>query len=184
MNLFVVEDGIAKVHPETILVEPFKKIWERDTSKKKENAVKDMTFINFMASPFTSNIFKDILDMKKREEKIIESCFKGDYKPDEDVYSAIDWCTKQYLMDMSLSYRTLIAAKTSAENLNDFLINVDLNERNEKGYPMYKPAEITRATKDLAQQIDAIKKLEISVMEEYKESSRTRATSIINPLEK
>ena len=33
-SLFIVEGNIAKPNPETLLIEPFKTIWERDTDEE------------------------------------------------------------------------------------------------------------------------------------------------------
>lgn len=183
MYLFIIENGICKPNPETILFEPFKHIWDRDRTVKKETAIKDFTYINFMVSPFTSNPFKDLMNKDERTEKIIKSCFQGNYKPDKKVLDVIKWCEDTYLKDMSLSYKTLISAKVSTDKLNTFLSSVSLTTVNDKGMPLYKPVDITRAIKDLSIQMEAIKKLELTVMEEYKETARTRARAVINPLE-
>lgn len=48
--LFIVENNIAKPNTETLLIEPFKTIWERDKTKDKEQAIKEFTFIELMSS--------------------------------------------------------------------------------------------------------------------------------------
>ena len=48
--LFIVENNIAKPNTETLLIEPFKTIWERDKTEDKGQAIKEFTFIELMSS--------------------------------------------------------------------------------------------------------------------------------------
>ena len=38
-HLFIVENNIAKPNTETLLISPFKEIWERDKSKDKSQVI-------------------------------------------------------------------------------------------------------------------------------------------------
>ena len=165
MDIFIVENGIAKPTEYILGIEPFKKIWERDKSEKKDKAMKDFTFIEYYTSPKITNPFRDI-EESKREKKIIENIrMLKDYKPDKLVWEGVKKY-KEMLFEWSISYRLYLAAKKAVENLRVFLENVDLNERNDKGVPIYKPKDVTTALNDISKIVDNLQQLERKLFDE------------------
>lgn len=165
MDIFVIDKGIIKPTDFVLGISPFKEIWDRDKSDKKDRAIKDFTFIEYYVSPKTINPFKDIRE-EEREKKIIEtvSILKG-YKPDKLVWQAVDRY-KEMLYQWSKSYRLYTAAMKAIENLRDFLETVDVSEKNDKGMPIYKPKDITNALKDINSIISNLKDLERNIFDE------------------
>lgn len=84
--LFVVENSIAKPNTETLLIEPFKTIWERDKTKDKEQAIKEFTFIELMSSKKRSNPYAGYAD-NVRQEKLKAYLFEdnSEWTPDIEV---------------------------------------------------------------------------------------------------
>ena len=66
-------------------------------------------------------------------------------------------------------------------HLKEFFLNVDVNERNEKGVPVYKPREITAALNDTEKVLTNLKALEKKVEEELYETTKNRADKEISP---
>ena len=60
--LFTVENAVAKPNVETLLISPFKEIWERDTSSDKSQAIKEFTFIELMTSKKKTNPYAGYAD--------------------------------------------------------------------------------------------------------------------------
>ena len=56
MKIFDIEDNNVKVSPEILTIKAFKDVWDLDTSKNKENAYRDFTYIYHMCdfnSPYS-----------------------------------------------------------------------------------------------------------------------------------
>ena len=172
-----------KPHPETLLIDPFKSIWNRDESEGKGVAIAEFAFIEFFSSARASNPFKGYPE-SERAEKIVERTFlkyvKG-WEPDALIEEGIEhW--EQYQTDASSSYRLYSAAKQACDNLADVLSNIDATVSDDKGRPIYKPRDITGALKDIdvvATKLAALKK---KVEEELYEDSRMRSNKEISPL--
>ena len=80
-HLFVIENNVAKPNVETLLITPYKEIWERDTTPQKEVAVKELTYIELMAPKKKSNVFAGYSD-EKRRDSLKKMIFTEDWVPD------------------------------------------------------------------------------------------------------
>ena len=49
MAVFTIENNVVKVNPEMLLIPEFKDIWDRDKSKDKGIAYKELAFVYFLA---------------------------------------------------------------------------------------------------------------------------------------
>lgn len=149
IELFEIQNQKAFPITETLLISPFKEIWERDKSTEKEIAIKELSYIEFMTSEKPSNPFKGYTEDQK-EEKIISNLFKNKkWKPDKLVKSAVQDLIS-YQEEGSATYRLYIASKEAIQSLTEFFISPDiLKQTNDRGVPIYKPADITRALKDV-----------------------------------
>jgi hypothetical protein len=183
--LFTVEQKIVKPQPETLLVSPFKEIWERDTNEGKNLALKQFAYIEFLVSVKDTNPYVGYTE----DERIrrIKKDVMGDptYEPDELVIEGLNWLTKhQY--DSSPSLRYYEAALRAMEKLQDFFDSFDMNSRNEKsGVPLYKPKDITSAiidTENSLQKLVAIKnKVHNEIFESVKVKGQKKVSVFADP---
>lgn len=181
-HLFVIENNIAKPNVETLLISPFKEIWDRDTSKDKSIAIKEFTYIELITSKKKSNPFVGYSD-SIRGSKIIESIQlpKG-WSPDALVLGAIDKI-EEFNTNASPNY---LAYKDSMEALNTtrkFLKEIDLSERNRSGMPVYKPVDIYGAIEKVEKAIISLNSLKERVEQEMFDAVKTKGNKSINPLE-
>ena len=179
--LFQVENKIVIPNTETLLISPFKEIWERDKSKNKENAIEDFTYIEFMSSMKKSNPYRQYPEERKHEVISGDVITREDWEVDNlirDAIKKIDIFQKE----ASTTYSYYIAAKKATENMKEFFEEVDLNEKNFKsGNPIYKPRDITNALTDTEKVLANIKNLEKKVEEELFEETKSRANKTISP---
>lgn len=181
--LFTVENSIAKPNTETLLIEPFKSIWERDSTKDKEQAIKEFTFIELMTSKKKSNPYAGYLD-ELRMEKVVDYIFDGDYKMDSLVEQALSKMV-EFQTEASPTYNYYIDSLETAEKTRKFLKEIDLGERNEKtGALLYKPKDVTGAIRDAEGVIQTLALLKEKVDQELFESIKTKGNKEINPFEK
>ncbi len=180
--LFVVENGIAKPNTETLLVSPFKEIWERDKSNSKDRAIKEFTFIEFMSSKKKTNPYAGY-DDNKRYEVLKQALFEEDWEVDSLVEQGLVKI-KEFQEEASPTYQYYVSASKAAEKMRTFFNTFDINERNEKnGSPIYKPSDITRALNDTDKVLQNLNSLKEKVEQELFEQTKTKGNKSINPFE-
>jgi hypothetical protein len=178
--LFTVTEKTVFPNTETLLISPFKEIWNRDKSKEKYSAIEDFAYIEFMTSMLKSNPYRQYEENKK-EEKVRQAVItRKDWEPDELVKQAIHKVI-QFHREASTTYNYYMAAKRAAEKMQDFFNEVDITEKNEKTFnPVYKPRDITSALNDTEKVLSNLKNLEKKVEEELYEETKNRSNKEIS----
>lgn len=152
MKLFDLDvNNKVTIHPEALLIQSFKVLWDRDKTKDKKEALKELAYVYFLTD------FKSPYDKYDKDEKAhqinMEVMGKHDYKPDDKILDAI----RTYKdLQQTFSMKFLESAKTAARELMRFFDTVDLSERTDKGSPIYKPADITNALSQSVKVIEAL----------------------------
>jgi len=179
--LFEVENKAVIPHTETLLISPFKEIWERDKSKGKQFAIEDFSYIEFMSSMKKTNPYRQYPEDRKHDVIKEAVITRDDWEADNLIKEAIKVMDK-FQKEASTTYNYYIAAKQATENMQKFFEEVDLSERNFKsGNPVYKPRDITNALTDTEKVLANIKGLEKKVEEELYEEVKSRANKTISP---
>lgn len=180
--LFVVENSIARPNTETLLISPFKEIWERDKSKNKDRAIKEFTFIELMSSKKKSNPYAGYSD-DVRYEKLKNFLFDSKWDMDSLVEEGLVKIN-EFQEEASPTYQYYIDSLKAAEKTRKFLREIDLGEKNERtGNPLYKPKDITSAITDTEKIIQTLSVLKEKVEQELFDSVKTKGNKNINPLE-
>ena len=182
MDIFKIENNIVIPTPEILLIEPFKILWDRDKTNKKEKAIKEFSYIEFMNSYKKTNPFIGY-DSFNRHVKICEFVFNDKkYIPDDKVKDAI----KFYNMlqdESSVSLRFYKSLVKGVDKLISFAETVDLSERDVKGSPVYTPNHITQITSKAYDTLKQLQLMKEKVEQELYESSKTRSNREINVFE-
>ena len=178
--LFKVEEKVVFPNEETLLISPYKEIWERDTSKNKEFALEEFAYIEFMVSMKKSNPYRQYDESRKDSVVRAAVITQENWEPDELVIEAMKQL-REFQTNASSTYSYYMAAKQAVENMKEFFENVDINERNEKGVPIYKPRDITSALNDTEKVLANLKALEKKVEEELYETTKNRSDKRISP---
>lgn len=200
MVLFIVENNVVKPTIEILIISPFKEIWDRDTTDKKEYALKEFAYIEFMCSPKKTNMFYGYPEVAtrttiSRSEAIINSLFaKSDfpviikdekeiyYEPDSLIQDAIK-VYKEFFYNASPSLSYLESVTKAANKLKDFFDNFDMNELSRSGMPMHKPADIQKAIKESPEMLKAINTFTEKVHQELFDTVKTKGNRSINIFE-
>jgi hypothetical protein len=179
--LFVVENKIAKPNTETLLISPFKEIWERDKDSNKAMALRELTFIEFMTSRKKTNPYAGY-DEEVRYKVLMET-MPENWGMDNLVEQGLARII-EFQKNASPTFRYYMSALSAAEKMRDFFDEFDINERNERnGNPIYKPADITRAIKDTNGVLTDLNKMKDQVEQELFEQTKTKGNKEINPFE-
>ena len=180
--IFVVENGVAKPNVETLLLSPFKEIWERDTTEHKEIAIKEFTFIELMSSKKKTNPYagyEDDIRLKKLTEKLFEEGWEMDTLIEQGLAIIVEW-----QIEASPTYQYYISVLNAANQMRKFFNNFDINERNPKnGNPVYKPRDITSAINDTNKTLQNLNSMKESVEQELFESEKVRGNKTVNHFE-
>jgi hypothetical protein len=183
MELFILENNIAKPSIEALLISPFKEIWESDKTKQKGKAINIFTYIELYCSYKRSNPYSGYTELE-REETLKELLFHDSkYKLSKLVLSAI--ARYQELRDKASFYmRFFIAQRTAAEKLIEFYETFEMTEKNQKsGVPLYKPRDITGAIKESSEVLSKMDALEKQIKAEEYSRLKTKGNRQISPLE-
>ena len=179
--LFQVNGKVVFPNPETLLIHPFKKIWDKDKSTGKEVAIQELTYIEFITSMLKSNPYREYPAEKKDIILKKEIMLDENWLPDELVIEAIKKI-EELQKEGSITYSYWMSNKAAIEKMIDFFNNFDIDERNFKsGMPIYKPKDITSAVADAEKTLTTLNALKSKVDEEVFEISKTRSDKQISP---
>lgn len=178
--LFKITENVVYPNEETILIEPFKTIWERDTSTKKETALKELTYIEFMSSQLKSNPYRGYRD-EARNKILKKNIIRNEnWEPDDMVKEAMR-IIEVFQKEASPSYSLYIKALKAKEKLEDFFETFELKERTIKGAYALKPKDITGALLDLDKVVVNLSLLKEKIEKELFEEIRNKSDKTISP---
>ena len=183
MDLFTVDNSIAIPSTFALMIEPFKSIWERDTSSGKALAIRELSYVELLCSRKRSNPFSGYPETE-RSSKVIENLFPEEtFTPDDLILEAIIQY-KKLQHEASPSLQMIESSERALDNLREFLNSVDIKELSSRGMPMYKPSEIMIAVKQLPELLTSMDKLRERVNHEIEESAKTRGQRQIGYFER
>lgn len=178
MSLLLLKDYELKIKPELLTIKPFSKIWKRDRNRKKEMALKELSYIYFMAD-YKSD-FYNIINEEKRREEIINSIFDGNWKEDDVIKEALEFYKER---QKTVSLKLLEDARTSVDKLSTFISNINYNEKDKNGKPIHDIKKVSGTFSDLSSIIETLNKLEEKVKKELEALSEARGKSEKNIFE-
>lgn len=89
MRLLTYEGYNLTIDPLLLTLKPFKAIWSRDKTEKKERAISEIAYIYFMED--TRSDYQYIIDREERDKQIREGeGIKPSWKPDGTVKQAME----------------------------------------------------------------------------------------------
>ena len=158
------------VHPSAYLLEPIKKIWDRDKSKDKAVATKEISYVFFMTdfkSPFMS-----IVDEAERGAQVKSAIgLNAKWEEDNDVANCRSFYDK---LQETASLKFLKSASFALNQVEQYFNNLDLQERDKTGKMVNDPAKVMKMLGEVSDVRTQFKKLEEEVKKEIsiKETSR------------
>jgi len=179
--LFIVEGRIVKPNVETLLVSPFKEIWERDETSTKDHAIEDFSYMEFCTSELESNPFSGY-NLDIRERKVREQIITRENWEEDEFILAGKASIIQFQKEASATYTYYMSARAAAEKMQDFFNTFDMGAVNFKtGALIYKPKEITSALIDTAKVLENLQTLKKKVDAELFDEIKNKAQKVISP---
>jgi len=173
-HLFDIDTNLElTISPQAYTLVPFKKIWDRDKSKNKKKALKDMAYIYWDAD-FRSFVH-DITDPVEKHEQIISMIDDtGDYKIDDEIKEAIEF----YKKDIPLSLGFLTDVKTAINELRRHFRELNLKEEDQNGKLVHNANQVMNSIKSTGDLLENLEKLEIKVKKDLDMQNSVRGSKI------
>lgn len=172
MNLFEIKDGKVIFAPQALALKPFKVLWTRDKSKDKYKAIAELSYV-FYFCDYRSD-FRDIVDEETRHDQIMSVIdLEKNWKIDSKVQDCIEL---YYKLQESIAIQSLNAAKVGLDKVNKFILNVDLDERDDKGRPIYNPNVIDNSVSKIHTRLEQLLKVEEEVKKQIESKTDNQGT--------
>ena len=175
MNLFELENNVVVFSPQALMIAPFKSIWDADKSKDKVNATLELAFIYYMADERSD--FMHILDNDERIEEIknfinMPKKFTGNSK---EIVRAVHYYEQ---LSATTSTRLLQSTRLILQKISQFLDNVNMEEKDDRGKPVHDITKITSAVEKIPKLIKALNEVEKEVIKEKELKAQSGNKSI------
>lgn len=178
MNVFVYDNvnNILEINePEILLTREFKALMDKDKSKGKKQAFKELTYI-YLAIDWKSP-YSQYTELERHEEALRDSGIT-----EEEFNNPVfrEACRKyRALQDSNKSIKMLNAAKTAVDKFIDYFdVIVDLNERDQNGKPVFTAKKVMEEVSNLNKVHQELVDLENAVKKELTEQSTLRAGAV------
>lgn len=169
IKLFKYENYTVTISEEALLLKPFKKIWLRDKSKSKEKALSELGFIYFYCDPRSD--YQYLIDDEERATAIKQGeGLSKDWKPDVLIEEAINF----YNSFKPTSALLLEDTRIAVFKLRTLLRNIDLNQTDDKGKPVYTLNTITATIKQIPALVKDLDEAEKAINSELREVGKMR----------
>lgn len=179
MSIFILRDGKVQVAPENLTIPEFREIYERDQSKDKNTAFNELCYCYHMAD--YKSVYHNYDDGEKHT-RILNDYFKGgSFGPDQVILDAIE---KYRSLQMTLTMRLLIAAKTAINKLIEHYTTVDLTALNTKGDLINKERDLSFSLGNVGKIAESLDKLEEKIKKEQLKETKIRGQAEITDYER
>ena len=178
MKLFDIINGTVVLNPNSLVIPEFKALWDRDKTKTKEQATKEISFVVFLCdfnSPYNS--FRE----EDRETVVKQDFLKDEkWKPDSLILEAIK---KYKLLQDSPLLRLLRSAMNLVNKTSDHFDQVDYNIVDERGKQRYTAEMVFAAMAKMGAAVNQLRSLEREVQREQLEASTAKGNNTIGDYE-
>ena len=163
MQLFQINEQYKiDIDPVAYTLIPFKKIWDRDKSKDKSKARKELAFIYFSID-YKSD-FYNIPEVEQREIEVIKHIFeKEKWSPDKAIKEAQEFYKER---QKTFSLVLLENALLGLGKLSEYFRTIDFTE--------YDPKKFADTVRQLPAIIESLKKTEDSIQREQEQGKKKK----------
>lgn len=169
MKLFKYEGYKVVISEEAFALKAFRQIWNRDRSVNKDKAIMELGYIYFMTDPRSD--YQYLVDEEERSKAIIEGeGLPNNWKPDRAVTEAMQF----YSRFKPTAALLLEDTRVAVEKLRKLLRNIDLQETDDKGRPVYTLNTITATIKQVPSLAKDLDEAERALASEMRNEGKMR----------
>lgn len=171
MRLFTFEGYNINIDPLALALKPFRDLWKRDRTYKKEKAFMEIAYIYFMEDPRSD--YQYIVDREDREKAVKEGeGFDKTWKPDKMVEEAMRF----YASFKTPAALLLEDTRVAVDKLRQLLKDIDLKETDDKGKPVYTLNTITATIKQIPSLVKELDEAERTLAKEIAQNDKVRGS--------
>jgi hypothetical protein len=170
MQVFDIENNKVVLNANSLVIPEFRFLWDRDKSKEKHKATKEISYIVFLCDESINNPYRAYKDFE-RENILIKDFMGLNWVPDEAITKAVE---KYKELKQSTNSRLLRSAKRAADKLAEYFDTVDFSLQDKSGKPVYSSRDLSSNLKEVAGIVKSLTLLEDMVRKEQMESSNVR----------
>lgn len=170
MKLFVYKDYNLRISDEAYALRPFKRLVDRDRTKEKTKAMKELAYLYFMYDPrsdFSFEIIESDRDLRVKDSIGLEA----DWKPDKQVQEAIE--LYKYLTTTSSSL-LLQDTRVIIDNIRNTFRSIDLTEKDANGKLVFNIGQVMTAVKQVPSLVKELADAEKAVSKEIEDMGTMR----------
>lgn len=172
MRLLTYEGYNLTIDPMVMALKPFRVLWNRDKTSKKEKAIQEIGYIYFMEDPRSD--YQYITDIEERAKQIKEGeGIKDSWKPDAAVKEA----QKLYSSFKTPAALLLEDTRVAVDKLRRLLRDIDLTLTDDKGKPVYTLNTITSTIKQIPTLVKELDDAERTLAKEIMQSDKARGSA-------
>ena len=172
MKLLTYEGYNLTIDPMLLTLKPFKALWVRDKTIKKERAISEIAYIYFMCDPRSD--YQYIIDPEERSKAIKEGeGLKPSWQPDGTIKEAM----KLYESFKTTSALLLEDTRYAVDKLRKQLRDIDLDATDDKRKPIYTLNVITSTIKQIPGLVKDLDEAERALAKEIAQSDKVRGTA-------
>lgn len=169
MKLFKYEGYKVVISEEAFALKVFRQIWNRDRSVNKDKAIMELGYIYFMIDPRSD--YQYLVDEEERSKAVIEGeGLPNNWKPDKAVTEAMQF----YSRFKPTAALLLEDTRVAVEKLRKLLRNIDLQETDDKGRPVYTLNAITATIKQVPSLAKDLDEAERALASEMRNEGKMR----------
>lgn len=169
MKLFKYEGYKVVISEEAFALKVFRQIWNRDRSVNKDKAIMELSYVYFMVDPRSD--YQYLVDEEERSKAIIEGeGLPSNWKPDKIVAEAMQF----YSRFKPTAALLLEDTRVAVEKLRKLLRDIDLQETDDKGRPVYTLNTITATIKQVPSLAKDLDEAERALASEMRNEGKMR----------
>ena len=169
MKLLKYEGYKLSFEPELLTLKPFKTLHQRDKTKDKTKFIQELGFIYFFCDARSD--YQYLTNEDYRRVAILEG--EGmplDWEPDKQVQEAMDF----YNTFKPTSALLLEDTRIAIDKLRSLLKNINLDDRDDKGKPIYTLNTFTSTINQIPTLVKNLNEAERAINKEIFESNKVR----------
>ena len=169
MKLFKYEGYKVVISEEAFALKVFRQIWNRDRSVNKDKAIMVLGYVYFMTDPRSD--YQYLVDEEERSKAIIEGeGLPNNWKPDKIVTEAMQF----YSRFKPTAALLLEDTRVAVEKLRKLLRDINLQDTDDKGRPLYTLNTITATIKQVPSLAKDLDEAERALSSEMRNEGKMR----------
>ena len=169
MKLFKYEGYKVVISEEAFALKVFRQIWNRDRSVNKDKAIMELGYVYFMIDHRSD--YQYLVDEEERSKAIIEGeGLPNNWKPDKVVTEAMQF----YSRFKPTAALLLEDTRVAVEKLRKLLRDINLQDTDDKGRPLYTLNTITATIKQVPSLAKDLDEAERALSSEMRNEGKMR----------